>query len=87
MTQRSVNRELEAMISKAASADLRPHDADLLEPSYQESVRRFNRSRAEELREAWLNFYRRMERVHTQLASEHAARARALLEDRGEGRR
>ncbi len=53
----TVDLELDRLISRRASQDRRP-DPDELEPSYQESVRRFNTRRRAVNREAWVNFHR-----------------------------
>ena len=55
-------------------------DADLLEPTYRESVRRFNERRRRENRDRWVAFYSGMAQLHRRLADEHEAKAEALLE-------
>jgi hypothetical protein len=50
----------------------------LLEPSYAESVRRYNAERTAFHREKWIAHYRNMERLHRNLAAEHLARAERL---------
>jgi hypothetical protein len=56
-------------------------DADFLEPSYKESVRRYNARRTAFHREKWISFYRRMEQLHRTLAAEHQRKADALMRD------
>jgi hypothetical protein len=58
--------------------------ADPLEPSYQESVRRYNRRRQEEHRWEWIRYFDRMAALHARLAAEHAARAESLFREGGE---
>ena len=58
-------------------------DPDLLEPSYAESVRRYNARRSEHHRELWIRHYRQMERLHRNLAAEHQRRADALIDEEG----
>jgi hypothetical protein len=48
----TVDAEFGRLISKRASQDRRP-DPDEIEPSYVESVRRFNARREQEMRAAW----------------------------------
>ena len=55
--------------------------ADLLEPSYRESVRRFNERRRRENRARWFSFYSGMAELHRRLADEHEARAEQLCQD------
>ena len=54
-------RELEKLITKRHD----PRDGDaLLEPSYAESVRRYNARREEENRSEWGNFHLKMAQLH-----------------------
>ncbi len=53
----TVDADLDRLVSKRASQDRRP-DPDELEPSYADSVRRFNARRRGVNREAWVNFHR-----------------------------
>jgi hypothetical protein len=53
----------------------------LLEPTYAESVRRYNASRTAIHREKWIAHYRNMERLHRNLAAEHAEKAARLYEE------
>ncbi len=69
--------ELTRLIEKRHVPD---DGAVLLEPSYLESVRRFNRRQQEALREQWRAFHRDMCRLHSQLADEHASKAAKLEE-------
>jgi hypothetical protein len=77
--------ELDRLITKRHD----PHDGDaLLEPTYAESVRRYNARREEEHRSEWGNFHEKMAQLHAWLSEEHAAKAQLLNgADRGEGRR
>jgi hypothetical protein len=76
------DRELERLITKRHD----PRDGDaLLEPSYAESVRRYNARREEENRSEWGNFHEKMAQLHAWLSQEHAQKAQQLCEDRGEG--
>jgi hypothetical protein len=56
-------------------------DADLLEPSYRESVRRFNERRRRENRARWFSFYSGMAELHRRLADEHERKAELLCQD------
>ena len=69
------DRELERLITKRHD----PRDGDaLLEPSYGESVRRYQRRREEENRSEWGNFHLKMARLHAWLSQEHAQKAQQL---------
>ncbi len=73
--------ELDRLITKRH--DHRDGDA-LLEPSYQESVRRYNARIQAALREEWCEYHReqaaRLRANLEALAAEHEARAAQLLE-------
>jgi hypothetical protein len=70
--------ELERLITKRQD----PRDGDaLLEPTYAESVRRYNARREEEHRSEWGNFHAKMSRLHRWLATEHDRKAAQLVED------
>ena len=72
--------ELEKLITKRHD----PRDGDaLLEPTYAESVRRFN-ARQEENRSEWGNFHEKMAQLHAWLSEEHAQKAK-LCEDEPKG--
>ena len=75
------DRELDRLITKRYDSC----DGDaLLEPSYAESVRRYN-ARQEEHRSEWGNFHAKMSQLHRWLADEHERQAARLVEDqRGE---
>ncbi len=76
------DRELERLITKRHD----PRDGDaLLEPSYAESVRRYQRRREEERRSEWGNFHEKMAQLHVLLSEEHRAKAQRLCEGQGEG--
>ena len=72
-------RELDRLIT-------RRHDGDaigeaLLEPTYAESVRRYNERAQAEMRRRWLEFHTCMCGLHTRLAEEHREKAEALSEE------
>ena len=70
-----VDRELERLIVKRHD----PRDGDaLLEPTYAESVRRYNARREEEHRSDWSNFHLKMSRLHAWLSEEQAHKAQLL---------
>jgi hypothetical protein len=74
--------ELDRLITKRHD----PHDGDaLLEPTYAESVRRYNARQQEEHRSEWGNFHEKMAQLHRWLAEEHAQKAQQLCEDPKEG--
>jgi hypothetical protein len=54
-------------------------DADLLEPSYQASVRRYRQQAEDEHREQWIMFHSNMHQLHSLLAAEHREKAQALM--------
>lgn len=70
--------DLDKLIERRS--DAKP-DPDELEPSYAESVRRFNARRRDQHRWEWVKFYDRMARNHAQLSEEHANRAEKLLKE------
>jgi hypothetical protein len=78
-----VDADLDRLISRRASTDRRP-DPDALEPSYRESVRRFNAAREAERREAWSLYHReqagRLRRTLEDLIANHETRAARLCE-------
>jgi hypothetical protein len=58
-----------------------PRDGDaLLEPTYAESVRRYNARREDENRSEWGNFHQKMAQLHAWLSQEHAQKARQLTQ-------
>ncbi len=66
--------ELDRLITKR-------HDGDaigdaLLEPTYAESVRRYQRRQEEENRSEWGNFHEKMAQLHAWLSEEHAQKAK-----------
>jgi hypothetical protein len=67
------DRELERLLERRH--DHRDGDA-LLEPSYAESVRRYNARREEENRSEWGNFHEKMAQLHAWLSEEHAQKAK-----------
>ena len=76
----TVDRDLDRLISKLASQDRRP-DPDELEPSYLESVRRYNARRREQNRWEWVRFFDRMARSHRALSEDYERRAEELCEE------
>jgi hypothetical protein len=81
----AVDSELDRLISRRASQDRRP-DPDELEPSYAESVRRYNAAREAERRTAWSDYHRvhaeRLRRTLERLIAHHEARAQQLLSEK-----
>ena len=76
----TVDRDLDRLISKLASQDRRP-DLDELEPSYLESVRRYNTQRREQNRWEWVRFFDRMAASHRALSEDYERRAEELCEE------
>jgi hypothetical protein len=69
------DHELDRLMTKRHD----PCDGDaLLEPSYAESVRRYNTRREEEHRSQWGNFHLKMAHLHVWLSEEHAHKAQLL---------
>jgi hypothetical protein len=76
-TSERADIELEKLITKRHD----PRDGDaLLEPTYAESVRRYNERRQEENRSEWGNFHQKMAQLHAWLSQEHAQKARQLTQ-------
>jgi hypothetical protein len=75
--------ELERMIEKRTPAGVR--DPDLVEPSYQESVKRYTAKIRAAVRAEWADFHEgqaaRLERTASSLAAEHRAKAARLREE------
>ena len=62
-----------------------PRDGEaLLEPTYAESVRRYNARRQEENRSEWGNFHQKMAQLHAWLSQEHAQKAQQLIGETSE---
>ncbi len=78
-----VDHELEKLVTRRAGADRRPCP-DTLEPSYAESVRRFNAARRAENAEAWREYHRAqadsLRRTLEALIAHHEERASKLQE-------
>ena len=72
----------ETMLTRRSDPGQDP-DPDLLEPSYAESVRRYNARRTAFHRELWIRHYRQMEVLHRNLAASHQRKADALMRDDG----
>ena len=73
------DRELKRLLERRHD----PRDGEaLLEPSYAESVRRYNARREEENRSEWGNFHEKMSRLHAWLSEEHAHKAELLKGER-----
>ena len=83
----TVDLELDRLISKRASQDLRPA-RDEREELWKESVRRYNARRQEENRLAWCDYFERLATCLRARAEEYDHRAQRLLEDQqiGEAR-
>lgn len=69
--------DLDRLIERRGSSEPNP---DTMEPSYAESVRKFNARRREANRWEWVRYFDRLARNHARLSEEHAARAEALME-------
>jgi hypothetical protein len=80
----TVDAELDRLICKRASQDRRL-DPDEQEEPWKESVRRYNARRQEENRLAWCDYFGRLATSLRSRAEEYDHRARALLEEWGEG--
>jgi hypothetical protein len=78
-----VEKELDAMIERRS----RRKDPDEEHELWQESVRRYRARKREEHRRAWCNYFCRLAVSLRARAEEYDHRAKALLEDRGEGGR
>jgi hypothetical protein len=78
-----VEAELNRFIEKRSARKIDPDEQEEL---WKESVRRYNARLQEENRLAWCNYFRRIATNLRSRAEEYDDRARALLEDRGEGR-
>ena len=62
-----------------------PRDGEgLLEPSYAESVRRFNERVREENRTQWANFHQKMSELHRWLSEEHTQKAKLCESEKGQ---
>jgi len=79
-----IEKELDAFIERRARREPTP---DELEPSYAESVRRYNAARLKERRAEWYAYHadqgERLRRTMEPLIAFHEARARQLLEEGG----
>ncbi len=77
----AVDEDLVRLIERRSRRD---PDHDELEPSYAESVRRYNARRADEMRAAWREYHQgqaaRHRAILTELIARHEAQA-AKLED------
>ncbi len=81
----AIDTELDRLISRRASQDRR-QDPDELEPSYAESVRRYNAARSKERRAEWYAYHadqaERLRRTLGRLIEHHEARAQQLLSEK-----
>ena len=78
-----VEKDLNAMIERRGrKGELDPDEREEL---WKESVRLYNARRREENRSAWCEYFCRLAGSLRARAEEYDHRARALLEDRGEG--
>ncbi len=79
-----VDQELDRLITRRASTDRSPCP-DALEPSYAESVRRFNAAREAENRAAWREYHRSqadsLRRTLEDLIARHEAQVARLCEE------
>jgi len=76
----TVDLELDRLISRRASQDLRP-DPDEEEELWKASVRRYNARRQEANRLAWCDYFERLAACLRARAEEYDHRAQRLLED------
>ena len=79
-----VETELSRLIEKRSSREMDPDEQEEL---WKASVRRYNARRREENRLAWCDYFGRLAACLRERAEEYDHRAKALLEDRGEGGR
>jgi hypothetical protein len=77
------DRELDRMIERRSRKG--EVDPDEREELWRESMRRYNARRREENRLAWCDYFGRLAACLRARAEEYDGRARALLEDQGEG--
>ena len=77
-----VEAELNRLIEKRSTREKDPEENVAL---WQESVRRYNARRREVHRLAWCGYFSHLAGALRARAEEYDHRARALLEDRGEG--
>ncbi len=75
-----VEAELDAFVLKRSASQ---EKANKLEEAWAASERRVRAKRREQNRQAWLDFYERMNRLHLGLAAEHADRRSRLLAEGG----
>ena len=78
----TVEAELDRLIVKRSSKE---PDPDEREELWKESVRRYNARRREANRREWCGYFERLAASLRSRAEEYDHRAKALLEDRGEG--
>jgi len=78
-----MEKELDAFIERRSRKG--EVDPDEQEEFWMESVRRFRERQRRENRARWYGFHLHMHELHSRLAGEHAQKAEALCEDRGEG--
>jgi hypothetical protein len=78
-----VEVELDRLMEKRSSREIDPDERDEL---WKASVAAYNARRREEHRREWCDYFCRLAGSLRARAEEYDHRARALLEDRGEGR-
>ena len=78
----TVDVELNHLIEKRSSRETDPDERDEV---WKASVARYNARRHEDNRLAWCDYFGRLAASLRSHAEEYDHRARALLEDRGEG--
>jgi hypothetical protein len=71
----TMDRELDRLAEKRSGVE---PDADELEPTYAESVRRFNERARQERRAEWIAFHTGMAQLHSRLSDEHRSKAARL---------
>ena len=79
----TVEVEVNGLMEKRSSRETDPDERDEL---WKASVAAYNARRREENRLAWCDYFGRIAASLRSRAEEYEHRARALLEDRGEGR-
>ena len=75
---------IDVLISRRAAQFSGP-DPDEYDPSWQDSVRKFNERAQAERRSAWCEYHRGLARIHLQLADEHERKAAQLSGVTGNG--
>jgi hypothetical protein len=72
--------DVEKALTRTSTSPLESPDADLLEPSYRESVRKFRQRERLENLDRWREFHLGMRELHLRLADEHQLKADTLVD-------